>query len=232
MLVRAAQGKVTAYGMPKPEHKLLSMPPTVSDSLLSRVDHGDLVVKPTIDRFDGDRVIFADGSREQVDTVIYCTGYRIRHPFLDETAVLGEGRSSDQPRLYRRVVPPHLPGLYFIGLVQPLGAIMPIAEAQAQWVADLLESRAALPLPARMNREIDRHQAVAARRYDRAAQPGIRVDFLPYLREIHRERRAGARRVRARSTPVATGPPSTRRPEQTTRPAAPADLASTADPLP
>jgi hypothetical protein len=197
MLMRIAQGNVTAYGLPKPDHKLLSMPPTVSDSLLSRVDHGDIIVKPTIDRLDGDRVHFTDGSCEKVDTVIYCTGYRIRHPFLDEAAVLGEGGSSGQPRLYRRVIPPHLPGLYFIGLVQPLGAIMPIAEAQAQWAADLLEGQATLPQPAQMNREIDRHRAVAARRYDPAAQPGIRVDFLPYLREIHRERMAGAKRARA-----------------------------------
>jgi dimethylaniline monooxygenase (N-oxide forming) len=198
-LVRVAQGKVTAYGLPKPDHKLLSMPPTVSDSLLSRVDHGDIMVTPTIDRFDRDRVHFADGSCEQVDVVIYCTGYRIRHPFLDEAAVLGVGVGSGEPRLYRRVVPPHLSGLYFIGLVQPLGAIMPIAEAQAQWVADLLEGRAALPHPARMIREIDRHRAVAARRYDRAAQPGIRVDFLPYLGEIRRERIAGAKRAQAAS---------------------------------
>ena len=232
MLVRIAQGPVTAYGLPKPAHSLLSMPPTVSDGLLSRVDHGDIVVKPTIARFDRDHVHFTDGSREQVDTVIYCTGYRIRHPFLDEAAVLGEGGASGRPRLYRRVVPPHLPGLYFIGLVQPLGAIMPIAEAQAQWVTDLLEGRATLPRPARMNREIDRHQAAAARRYDRAAQPGIRVDFLRYLREIHRERRVGAKRARATSTPAVTGPSSTRRPERTSRPAVPADLPSTADSLP
>ena len=33
---------------------------------------------------------------------------------------------------------PDHPGLYFIGLVQPLGAIMPLAEEQAHWVADLI----------------------------------------------------------------------------------------------
>ena len=49
--------------------------------------------------------------------------------------------------LYRRVVHRERPGLYFIGLVQPLGAIMPIAEPQSEWVADLLEGRAALPTP-------------------------------------------------------------------------------------
>ena len=34
--------------------------------------------------------------------------------------------------LYRRVVDPDHPGLYFVGLIQPLGAIMPLAELQAE----------------------------------------------------------------------------------------------------
>ena len=45
------------------------------------------------------------------------------------------------------MVHPELPGLYFIGLVQPLGAIMPIAEAQSEWIADMLEGKASLPGP-------------------------------------------------------------------------------------
>ena len=49
--------------------------------------------------------------------------------------------------LYRRVVSVEHPGLYFIGLIQPLGAIMPLAEAQAEWVADLLGGRGTLPAP-------------------------------------------------------------------------------------
>ena len=47
--------------------------------------------------------------------------------------------------LYHRVAAVDHPGLYFIGFVQPLGPIMPIAEAQSEWVADLLEGRGGLP---------------------------------------------------------------------------------------
>ena len=52
--------------------------------------------------------------------------------------------------LYRRVASVDHPGLYFIGFIQPLGPIMPIAEAQSEWVADLLQGRAALPSAAEM----------------------------------------------------------------------------------
>jgi dimethylaniline monooxygenase (N-oxide forming) len=190
LLVRIAQGKVTKYGLPRPDRPLLCAPPTVSDSLLSRLDHGDIVVKPSIDRLDGDCVRFSDGSAEPVDVVIYCTGYKISFPFLDEDSI---GAKGNHIPLYRRIVPPRLPGLYFIGLVQPIGAVMPIAEIQSEWVADLLQDRTTLPSEQQMNREIARYRAATAKRYGRSARHTIQVDFLAYLREIRRERRMSAR---------------------------------------
>ena len=59
--------------------------------------------------------------------------------------------------LYRRVVSVERPGLYFIGFIQPLGPIMPIAEAQSEWVADLISGRAQLPPAAEMReRDLER----------------------------------------------------------------------------
>jgi hypothetical protein len=98
--------------------------------------------------------------------------------------------------LYHRVVAPDRPGLYFIGLVQPLGAIMPLAEAQSHWVADLLEGRCALPGPERMRQETGTYRARLARRYVTSTRHTIQVDAQAYLRELRAERRRGAARVR------------------------------------
>src|SRR5437764_13298765 len=193
LLVWIARGGMTRCGLPKPGHRLLCGPLAVSDSLLHGLRRGEIVIKPAIDRFEGDRVHFRDGSTEQVDVVIYGTGYKISFPFLRESLIVA--RDGEIP-LYHRVVPPALPGLYFIGLVQPIGAIMPVAEAQSQWVADLLAGRAALPPEPEMNREITSYRNAIARRYDRTGGHAIHVDFLPYLREIRKERAAGARRRR------------------------------------
>jgi hypothetical protein len=198
LLVRIAQGKVTKYGLPRPDRPVLCTPPTMSDSLLSKLYHGDIAVRPNIDRLDGDCVYFTDGSVEPVDVVIYCTGYKISFPFLDEAPF---GADGDHVRLYRRVVPPEAPGLYFIGLVQPIGAVMPIAEVQSEWVADLLQGRTALPPERQMNREIARYAAVTGKRFGRSARHAIQVDFLAYLREISRERRKESPRTLARTVP-------------------------------
>jgi len=186
-------GDMTSYGLPKPDHKLLEAHPTVSAELLSRLGHGDIAVEPNIDRFAGGRTVrFAGGSEEEIDLVVYCTGYRISFPFFDESVV--EAADNRLP-LYRRVASVEHPGLYFIGLIQPLGAIMPLAEAQSEWVADLLGGRGTLPSPAEMRAEIAEAERKMRKRYVASKRHTIQVDFQPYLREIRRERKRAAQRV-------------------------------------
>ena len=189
--LKTATGEMTSYGLPQPDHKLLEAHPTISSELLPRIGHGDIDVKPNIDRFEGSRVLFADGSGEEIDLVVYCTGYKISFPFLAPELVTAE---DNRVPLYRRVVSIENPGLYFIGLIQPLGAIMPIAELQSEWVADLLEGSAVLPATGTMRNVVEREDRRMAKRYVASKRHTIQVDFYPYMRTLLRERRRGARR--------------------------------------
>jgi dimethylaniline monooxygenase (N-oxide forming) len=184
-----ATGKPMDYGLPEPDHKLASAHPTVSSDLLPRLGHGDIAVKPNIARFAGGRTVeFADGTSEEIDLIIYCTGYKITFPFFDPELL---DAPDNRIPLYRRVVHPELQGLYFVGLLQPLGAIMPLAEAQSQWIADLMEGKAHLPSTERMHEVIRREDARMAKRYVASKRHTIQVDFLPYMRTIQKERRGG-----------------------------------------
>jgi cation diffusion facilitator CzcD-associated flavoprotein CzcO len=184
--VNQVQGTMESYGLPQPDHKLGQAHPTVSADLLDRIGHGRITPKPNIERIDGSTVHFVDGSSEQIDTIVWCTGYRITFPFLDDSVI---GTAGNQVSLYRRVVHPDRPGLYFLGLVQPLGAIMPIAERQAEWIADLLEGDAALPAPERMRRAIEREDRKLRKRYVASTRHTIQVDFHTYMRALARERK-------------------------------------------
>jgi cation diffusion facilitator CzcD-associated flavoprotein CzcO len=188
-----AAGEMTTYGLPEPDHKLFEAHPTVSSELLPRLGHGDIKVKPNIDRFTGGRgVRFVDGSEEEIDLVVYCTGYKMTFPFF--AADVFSAPDNRLP-LYRRVASVERPGLHFIGFIQPLGPIMPLAEAQAEWVADLLAGRAALPSAEQMRREIAREEARMRKRFVASKRHTVEVDFHPYLREIRRERKQAAQRV-------------------------------------
>lgn len=191
LVMRVARGDVTKYGLPKPDHRFGEAHPTISDELLVRLGHGDITVKPNIERLDGDTVHFTDGSSEKIDIIVYCTGYKITFPFFDASLI---DPQDNETSLFHRVVDPDHPGLYFIGLVQPLGAIMPLAEAQSEWVADLLEGRATLPTNAEMQGEIVKYHRALAKRYVKSKRHTIQVDFLDHLAELAKERAVGAKR--------------------------------------
>jgi len=192
-LAVASAADPTAYGLPKPDHKLFEAHPTVSSELLPRLGHGDITPKPNIERFTGGRTMrFVDGTSEEIDLVVYCTGYKITFPFFRPEVL--EAPDNQLP-LFRRVVSVSRPGLYFIGFVQPPGPIMPLAEAQAEWIADLLSGRAALPSPAEMEREIAVEEEKQRKRFVASKRHTVEVDFYPYLHEIRRERKRAAARA-------------------------------------
>jgi dimethylaniline monooxygenase (N-oxide forming) len=188
--LKVAVGSPTDYGLPKPDHKLLEAHPTVSSEFLPRLGHGDITAKPNIERFtEGNTVRFVDGSEAEVDLVVYCTGYKMSFPFFDPAVI---SAPDNRLPLYRRVASVGRPGLYFIGFIQPLGPIMPIAEAQSEWVADLISGRAALPPVATMQREIASEEEKQRKRFVASKRHTVEVDFYPYLREIRRERKRAA----------------------------------------
>jgi cation diffusion facilitator CzcD-associated flavoprotein CzcO len=67
LLIRLQVGRQDRYGLPKPDHKLFESHPIVNTQILHHLSHGDIAVKPDVERLDGDGVAFADGSRESVD---------------------------------------------------------------------------------------------------------------------------------------------------------------------
>jgi dimethylaniline monooxygenase (N-oxide forming) len=191
--LKVAVGDPTDYGLPKPDHKLLEAHPTVSSEFLPRLGHGDITAKPNIQAFTGGKTVrFVDGTEEEIDLVVYCTGYKISFPFFDPEVLAAP---DNRLPLFRRVVSIERPGLYFIGFIQPLGPIMPIAEAQSEWVADLISGRAQLPPTTTMREQISEEEAKQAKRFVASKRHTVEVDFYPYLREIRRERKRAPERV-------------------------------------
>jgi dimethylaniline monooxygenase (N-oxide forming) len=195
-LMAAATGPMQRYGLPTPDHKFAQAHPTMSSRILDRLAHGAITPRPNIDHFDGDHVVFTDGTKAEADLVVFCTGYKISFPFFDHQFL--DPSDDNEIRLYRRVFHPEVPGLYFVGLVQPLGAIMPIAERQSQLIGDHLQGRYRLPGRAAMNNEITAHRRRIEKRYVASKRHTIQVDFDDYMRDLNLERRRGARRAAGR----------------------------------
>jgi glycine/D-amino acid oxidase-like deaminating enzyme len=179
--LQVARGRLSDYGLPEPDHPIFSSAVTISDEILSRIRHGAVVPKPAIASFERDRVVFTDGTSEEADAVVYCTGFKMAFPFLPPGCPAGPRGAVE---LYRRIVSPDRPGLYFVGLIRPVGSITRLVEAQAQWVARIVDGDVPLPSPDEMRGEIGAYLTGIEQRYGRTEGASIQVDVGTYLREL------------------------------------------------
>ncbi len=196
-------GNVARLGLPQPHHAPGESHPVQSEEIRAALRSGAVTPRPGIERLDGTEVVFTDGSRARADLIVWATGYNVTFPFLDDDLLHAENNNLP---LWKRTVHPDLPGLYFIGLLQPVGAVMPLAEAQSNWVADHLTGRYAPPSTGEIRRQmLADHERLRRRFYD-SPRHTMEVDFDQYLWDLSRERRRGARRAQSRTSRAAQQP--------------------------
>jgi cation diffusion facilitator CzcD-associated flavoprotein CzcO/amino acid transporter len=114
-MLAALVGDLTRYGLPAPDHKVLQSHPIMNSQILHCLAHGDLKAKPDIRHFTPDGVVFADGSAEKIDLVLFATGYDLRMPFLNEKHFSWK---QGRPQLYLNIFHRRLRGLAVIGYVE------------------------------------------------------------------------------------------------------------------
>lgn len=113
-VILSTVGDLSAFGLPKPEGPIGETHPIVSNTILHALSHGLLKRHPDIAKIDGQIVHFTDGSSEQIDTIIFATGYQVHYDFLPEGTV--EYRRG-HPKLHLETFFPGQPGLYSGGTI-------------------------------------------------------------------------------------------------------------------
>lgn len=111
----------------------------LNDELPGRIITGKVLIKPSIKEVKENSVIFNNTPKEEpIDIIVFATGYTFAFPFLDETIVKVE---NGQASLYKYIFPAHLPQptLAVIGLIKPLGSMIPTGETQARWAVRVLK---------------------------------------------------------------------------------------------
>lgn len=185
-------GDLTKYGVPRPSHRPGSSHPVQSEKIRECLEAGAVTARPAIERLDGDGVVFVDGTRAPADLIVWATGYRVSFPFLDPSLI--DVRDNDLP-LWRRCVHPDLSGLFFLGLMQPLGAIMPLAEAQGAWITDTLIGTYVPPSEDVVRRQMAAERTRDQKQFYASPRHTMEVDFDHFLWDLARERKAGRERA-------------------------------------
>jgi hypothetical protein len=188
-ILELSQGKLEDYGLKTPPWKPLEQHPTANSDLLDFIRHGR--IKPTggIDRFDGDKVVFEDGSSQAYDIIVACTGFWITFPFFDEGFI--SYQHAEKVPLYRKMMHPEYDDLYFIGLFQPIGCIWPLADYQAMLACEEIAGR--YQRPANMIEAMETEAEQAPFKFRGGSRHSTEVDYHHFRNKLVRDlRTAGA----------------------------------------
>jgi len=190
---RLVNGRPERYGLPTPNHNFLEAHPTVSSELLLRLGSGDATAKPDVSKLDGARVWFEDGSSEEFDAIVYATGYNITFPFFDPSFL---SAPDNRLPLYKRMLPPEIDDLVFVGFAQAIPTLFPFVECQARLLARYLAGTYRPPSPDQMRAVIAADDARFIGHYSDRPRHTQQVDYFTYEWEMrNRELPAGRRRA-------------------------------------
>ncbi len=178
-MIQLLNGSNANYGLQKVDLPFGSTHPTVNDELLYRIRHGKVHPKVDIEKIDGQTVYFKDGSQEDFDTIIACTGFILTHPFFDDDFINYE---TGPVPLWLKMFHAEYKNLYFVGMFQPLGCIWPAAEIQSKIIAQELSGKWQRPA----NIKALCQKEVTAPHYKQIATPRhtITVDYHLFRKEL------------------------------------------------
>uniref|UniRef100_A0A8U7MYI9 Flavin-containing monooxygenase n=1 Tax=Corvus moneduloides TaxID=1196302 RepID=A0A8U7MYI9_CORMO len=168
------------YGL-QPEKSCLVREPVLNDDLPSYILTGRITIKPGVKEFKDNSVVFHNCTEEEpIDVVVFCTGYNVSFPFLEESVVMVENKHAS---LYKYVFPTHLqkPTLAVLGLIKPLGGIMPVAEMQARWVSRVFKGLCQLPSQSVMEKEVNEQKKNQVRWFGLTFDEVLKTEWLVYL---------------------------------------------------
>lgn len=171
------------YGL-QPVDRTQFKEPLLNDELPSRITCGFIVVKPSVLDFTETAAKFEDGSiEENIDVIIFATGYSYCFPFLDDSIIKME---KNKTNLYKNIVPPTLekPTLGIIGLIQPLGPIMPTSELQGRWLTRVFKGLCPYPPLQIVMDYIAKTNTIFIKRFGTTRENRLQVDFIEYLDEL------------------------------------------------
>jgi dimethylaniline monooxygenase (N-oxide forming) len=174
-ITRLVHGKMEPWGFVTPTSRTH---PASHPTLFAHLAWDRIRVRPGVQSVRHDEVEFVDGRVERFDVIIAATGYEVDLPFLSPEVSPVDGRRIN---LYRRIVHPTRPGLYFVGLFDVSGgANIRMMDVQCRWLAAVIDGQVPLPGAAEMRKDFQAEQARIADLYPDRPRYGLELDPREY----------------------------------------------------
>src|SRR6218665_1756303 len=131
-------GDPVRFGFPKPDYKMYESHPVVNSLILHHLGHGDIAVKPDIERSEDHTVHFKGGRQQDYDLVLAATGYKLHSPFIAPELLNWQGMA---PQLYLNIFPPRFDNLAVMGMIEASGIGWQGRYEQAELVARVFKAQ-------------------------------------------------------------------------------------------
>jgi len=121
-------GNLSAYGLqaspyaPSEQLRRFGKVPVIDIGTVDLIKQRKVLIRPDVERFQENSVVFKDGTSEKFDAVIACTGYRAQaEEFFENGGNLLDARGYPRSLWFDE---PEYQGLYFCGFSIPLSGIL------------------------------------------------------------------------------------------------------------
>jgi len=110
---------------------------------------------------EGNIVCLSNGVEEEIDTIIYATGYKLKFPYLDQEIDRIIDHNEEEHRgcffgpTYKKFIAIREPDLFFVGFLQQTSLIHIFGELQALVIKYVIEGKLVLPSQEEMMKDFD-----------------------------------------------------------------------------
>jgi len=143
-----------------------------------------VVAKPILTEISGSKVTFKDGSAEEYDVIINCTGFVHKFPFLTDALQPGMVGNAFVPNgLYEQCISVNNPNLFFIGM-QNLAWTNPMFQLQSFLIRDVITGK--FRVPDKKGREAGLKEDLAKQAKFKSAFDaiGFQADYVNHLADL------------------------------------------------
>jgi len=134
-----------------------------------------------LDRIEGKKAIFKDGTEQEADAIILCTGYLHHFPFLDESLKLKTHNRLYPPKLYKGVVWQDNHKLLYLGMQDQFHTFN-MFDCQAWYARDVIMGKIKMPSDSEMDSDIKKWVNME----EKLENPDQMIDFqTEYTKELH-----------------------------------------------
>ena len=134
-----------------------------------------------LDRIEGKKAIFKDGTEQKADAIILCTGYLHHFPFLDESLKLKTHNRLYPPKLYKGVVWQDNHKLLYLGMQDQFHTFN-MFDCQAWYARDVIMGKIKMPSDSEMDSDIKKWVNME----EKLENPDQMIDFqTEYTKELH-----------------------------------------------